>query len=56
MDHLNYALDPSLPHSTSCRYHTPHATYDTRPLARVAAAEQRAGITDNRYMTPLIIS
>lgn len=47
---FSWALDPSLPHSTSCRYNTPHGTYDTRPLAKVAAAQQRAGVVDNSTM------
>ena len=50
MSIFNYALDPSLPHSTSCRYNTPHGTYDTRPLAKFAAAQQRAGVVDNSTM------
>ena len=50
MNVLNFALDPSLPHATSCRYNSPHGTYDTRPLANLATAQQRAGVVDNSTM------
>jgi predicted nucleic acid-binding Zn ribbon protein len=47
---FNYALDPSLPHSTTCRYHTFQGTYDTRPLAKLAVAQQSAGLVDSSHM------
>jgi hypothetical protein len=50
MNVVNFALDPSLPHSTTCRFHTMRGTYDTRPLAKLAAAQQRLGIVDNSTM------
>jgi hypothetical protein len=50
MNVINYALDPSLPHSTTCRFHSWYGTYDTRPLAKLAAAQQRLGVVDNSTM------
>ncbi len=50
MSMMTFALDPALPHVTTCRYHYAHVTYDTRPLAKLAAAQQRAGVVDNSTM------